>query len=51
MTSHPSIDLFIVVPVALLTQGNWALPHVHVPGFAVIWDWGLEGWREEGDRD
>lgn len=42
MTSHPSIDLFIVVPVALLTQGNWALPCPPVPEFAVIWGWGME---------
>lgn len=36
MTSHPSIDLFIVVLVALLTRGNWALSFAHVPEFAVI---------------
>lgn len=51
MTSHPSIDLFIVVPVALLTQGNWALPCAHVLVFAVIWGWWLEGWGEEGHGD
>lgn len=42
MTSHPSIDLFIVVSVALLTQGNWAVPCAHVPAFAVH---GVGGWR------
>lgn len=46
MTSHPSIDLFIVVPVALLTQGNWASPCVHVPRFAVMQVQELEGRRE-----
>ncbi len=51
MTSHPSIDLFIVAPVALLTQGNWALPCVHVPGCAAIWAWWQEGWTEEGSGD
>lgn len=43
MTSHPSIDLFIVVPVGLLTQGDWAMPCGHVPGCAVIWGWGWRG--------
>ena len=48
MTSHPSIDLFIVAPVALLTQGNRALSCAHVPGFAVIWGGRVEGRGEEG---
>lgn len=46
MTSHPSIDLFIVVSVALLTQGNWAVSCAHVSVFAVH---GVGGWRIEGD--
>lgn len=41
MTSHPSIDLFIVVLVELLTRGNWASPCVHVPQCVV--GWGVEG--------
>lgn len=41
MTSHPIIDLFIGVPAALPTQGNWTMPHAHVPEFVAIWRRGL----------
>lgn len=55
MTSHPSIDLFIVAPVALFTQGNWAVPFARVSGFAGVWGEGLpwqrrtQGLREQTD--
>lgn len=44
MTSHPSIDLFIVVLVELLTRGNWASPCVHVPQCAIPWVGEWKGW-------
>lgn len=47
MTSHPVIDLFIVVALAPLTPGDRALPCEHVPGVEVMW----LGAEEVGNRD
>lgn len=43
MTSHPSIDLFIDVSVAMLTQGNWTLAWPHVSAFIVCGVGGKRG--------